>query len=65
MRQTSRCMFDEINMGSYVLIKQLATDINIVGALHPGGNDEIDFVVITVMRKKDFMPKRGTSVIEV
>ncbi len=58
-------IFDEINMGSYVLIKQLSTDINIVGALHAGYNDEIDFVVITVMRKKDFMPKSGTKVIEV
>ena len=58
-------LFDEINMGDYVLIKHHGTMINIVGALHPGGNDEIDFVVVTVMRKKDFMPKRGTSVIEV
>ena len=58
-------MFDEIDMGSYVLIKHKATDINIVGALHPGVNDTIDFVVVTVMRKKDFMPKKGTKVIEV
>jgi len=61
----NQLMFDEIDMGSYVLVKQLATDINIVGALHPGTNDEIDFVVVTVMRKKDFIPKRGTKVIEI
>ena len=58
-------IFDEINMGSYVLIKQKNTNINIVGALHPGVNDEIDFVVVTVMRKENFMPKKGTKVIEI
>lgn len=61
----NRLMFDEINMGSYVLIKHIGTDINIVGALHQGANDTIDFVVVTVMRKKDFKPKQGTSVIEI
>ncbi len=61
----NQLIFDEINMGSYILIKQLETNINIVGALHPGANDEIDFVVVTVMRKKDFIPKRGTRVISV
>lgn len=58
-------MFDEIDMGGYVLIKHRGTMINIVGALHPGSNDEIDFVVVTVMRKENFMPKKGTKVIEV
>ena len=58
-------IFDDIHMGEYILIKQFLTDINVVGALHPGNNDEIDFVVVTVMRKKDFMPKKGTHVIEV
>ena len=58
-------LFDEINMGDYVLIKHRGTMINIVGALHPGQNDEIDFVVVTVMKKENFMPKKGTKVIEV
>ena len=58
-------MFDEINMGDYVLVKHKGTSINIVGALHPGENNEIDFVVVTVMRKQNFMPKQGTKVIEV
>ena len=58
-------MFDEINMGDYVLVKHRGTNINIVGALHPGQNNEIDFVVVTVMRKQNFMPKKGTKVIEV
>lgn len=58
-------IFDKINMGDYVLVKHKGTDINIVGALHPGKNEEIDFVVVTVMKKQNFMPKRGTKVIEV
>jgi hypothetical protein len=58
-------LFDEINMGDYVLIKHRGTMINIVGALHPGQNDEIDFVVVTVMKKENFMPKKGTKVIQI
>lgn len=58
-------VFDEINMGQYVLVKNTKTDLNIIGALHPGQNDEIDFVVVTVMRKHNFMPKQGTKVIKV
>ena len=58
-------IFDEINMGDYVLIKHRGTMINIVGALNPGNNDEIDFVVVTVMRKENFIPKQGTKVIEI
>ena len=58
-------LFDKIDMNSYVLIKHRGTNINIVGALHPGANGEIDFVVVTVMRKENFMPKKGTKVIEI
>lgn len=58
-------LFDEINMGDYVLIKHRGTTINIVGALQYGNNGVIDFVVVTVMKKKDFIPKRNTKVIEV
>src|SRR3990167_9889923 len=43
----NKLIFDEIGMGSYILVKQVFTDINVVGALHPGVNGEIDFVVIT------------------
>ena len=61
----NKLIFDEIQMGAYVLIRQLSTNTNIVGALHTGNNEEIDFIVVTVMRKKDFVPKNGTHVIEV
>lgn len=60
----NQLMFDEINMGSYVLIKN-DDNLNIIGVLHPGNNGVIDFVVITVMKKKDFMPKKNTKIIEV
>jgi hypothetical protein len=62
---TNKLMFDEINMGSYVLIKHRGTMINIVGALQHVNNGVIDFVVVTAMKKKDFIPKRNTKVIEV
>jgi hypothetical protein len=58
-------LFDEIDMGDYVLIKHRGTMINIVGALQHGNNGVIDFVVVTVMKKENFMPKKGTKVIEV
>lgn len=58
-------MFDKISMGSYVLIKQKLTNINIVGVLYHGQNDEIDFIVVTVMKKENFIPKKGTKVINV
>lgn len=58
-------MLDRLDMHSYVLIKRKDTNINIVGALHPGKNGEIDFVVVTVMKKENFIPKKGTKVIEV
>lgn len=62
-KMTNMLLFDEMNMGDYVLIKH--DDINVVGVLSPGNNNEIDFIVVTVMRKHDFKPKSGTKVIEI
>lgn len=57
-------IFDEVDMYGHVLIKT-KDFVNIVGQLKPGDNDTIDFIVITVMKKENFMPKHGTKVIEI
>ena len=54
----------EIENMSTVVIKNKDTNLNIVGQLKmKKGLDS--FVVITVMRKKVFIPKPGTSIYEI
>jgi len=57
-------IFNTIDIGDYVLIKNTKTDLNIVGNLHKQG-DKINFVVITVMVKADFQPKSNTKLIKI
>lgn len=56
-------MLDEININSPILLKNISNNLNIVGVLQQGANDELDFVVITVMIKPNFAAKPGTKVI--
>jgi len=56
---------NEINIYDYILIKNIDTKLNIVGNLKPHGKQNLRLVLVTVMKKEIFHPKRGTKVIEV
>ena len=53
-------IFDKIDVGNQIVIKDGATGLNVVGALKQSGND-LDLVIITVINKKNFIPKGGTK----
>ena len=55
-------IFNKLDIGDNVLIKQ--NDLNIVTQLK-GAGETIDLIVITVMKKQNFMPKSGTKVVEI
>ena len=52
------------NIGDSILIHDSSTDLNIVGALERK-EAMIELVVITVMYKKDFVPRAGTKIVEI
>ena len=56
-------LFNYIDLGDSIVIKNTKTDLNLVCALENDKNSKIDLVVITVMRKKDFKTKGGTKII--
>jgi len=55
-------IFNKLDIGDSLLIKQ--DDLNIVTELEKAG-DTIDIIVITVMKKFNFIPKPGTKVVEI
>ena len=57
-------IFNRIDIGDDVLVKNSRNDINVVGNLAQAG-PKLNFIVITVMKKRDFKPKPGTFVIDV
>jgi hypothetical protein len=52
-------IFDKIDIGDAVLVTNKSNNLNVVGKLERKG-DMLDFIVITVMIKRGFMPKKGT-----
>jgi hypothetical protein len=54
----------ELKNYSAILIKNNKTDLNVVGQLKMREGPD-SFVVITVMRRKNFKPKAGTEVYEI
>ncbi len=58
-------MFNKIDVNQdTILIQNTVSNLNIVGTVVSKGS-MLDFVVITVMQKKDFKAKSGTYVIKV
>jgi hypothetical protein len=58
-------LFDKIDVNKdAVLIQNTVSDLNIVGKIVSNGS-MLDFVVITVMTKKNFKAKSGTYTIKV
>ena len=58
----TKLIINKIDIGDYILITDKSNDLNIVGVLKPVG-EMIDFVVVTVMYKKDFKPQKNTKLI--
>jgi len=56
-----------LNLGDMVLIKNVKSNLNLIIALKENNhhNFRVDCVVVTVMVKKNFKPKSGTSTIKV
>lgn len=57
-------LLSTVNIGDSILIRDTRTNLNIIGVLEKR-ESMIDLVVITVMLKKDFIPKLGTKIIEI
>jgi len=57
-------LFNKIDMGDYVLLKRNYDNLNIVTNIQRAG-DKIDVIVITVMKKQNFIPKTGTKTINI
>jgi len=53
-------IFDKLDLNHPFVISSKSNNLNIVSNLQQRG-DNIDLIVITVMRKKHFMPKAGTK----
>lgn len=54
-------IFDKINVGERVLIKNLESDLNIVGVPKPAPDNVIMFKLITVMRENSFRNIKDTK----
>jgi len=63
---TKQMVRDEFNIGERVLIKNLDSQLNIVGVPKRGGNiNSISFKVITVMRHPAFRNIKDTKIIKI
>jgi hypothetical protein len=60
-----RIIVDDIDVGDEIVIRDKQYDLNLVCVLKPVSGDELKLVVITVMRKKNFKPKRGSKVVDI
>ena len=61
---TDQLLFDKMNIDDAIHIKDSKTDLNLVAQLQ-GSGDKIKLVIITVMIKKNFVPKKGTKSITI
>lgn len=62
-----RMLLDEINIDDEIVIRDHKTELNVVGELNPLDRQgrQFEFVVITIMRKKNFKPKSGSKTVDV
>ena len=60
----SMLLFNKLDIGNFVHIHDTQTDLNLIGKLEATGN-VINLIIITVMFKRDFKPKRGTITVTV
>jgi len=57
-------IFNRIDIGNDVLIRNTRNDVNVVGHLAQDGS-KLNFIIITVMRKQGFKAKQGTYTIAI
>jgi hypothetical protein len=62
-----RIIENSIDVGDEIVIRDMTYDLNLVCVLEPkrGSADNLELRVITVMRKKNFKPKRGSKVVDI
>ena len=56
-------IFDKVDIDEYVHIFNPRNNLNVIGFLKDKGNNTIEFIVVTVMTKRNFKPKPGTLTI--
>ncbi len=61
---TTYLLHDDIDLTDEFLIQDRLNALNLIGTMRRG-NDALELVIITVMKKKNFNPKPGTSIIQV
>lgn len=59
-------MLDKIDIGSYVCIvnKKFNPELNIIGTIKQG-NNQLQFIIVTIMKKNNFYVKNGTYKLEI
>ena len=60
-------VFDKLNLKQYFCIidKSFNPPLNIVATLLNKASSSLQFIVVTIMRKKDFKVKPGTKIIQI
>lgn len=57
---TEELIFDKIDIGAVIHIKNTKNDLNLIAEIKGKGENMI-LKIVTVMIKKDFIPKKGTK----
>lgn len=60
---TKALLFDRIDVGDYIHVKDKKTSLNLIGLLQEKSPYNLMFVVMTVMLKSNFVAKQGTYTI--
>jgi hypothetical protein len=62
---TKALVFDRIDVGDYIHVKDRKTALNLIGLLQEKSPYNLMFVIMTVMIKPNFVAKKGTYTIVV
>lgn len=60
---TKALVFDRIDVGDYIHVKDKKTSLNLIGILQEKSPYNLTFVIMTVMVKSNFKAKQGTYTI--
>ena len=60
---TKALLFDRIDVGDYIHVKDKKTSLNLIGILQEKSPYNLMFVVMTIMLKSNFVAKQGTYTI--
>lgn len=59
---TDKLIFDKLDIGDFIHIFNPSNDLNLITKLEGEGSN-MKLIIITVMIKKDFKPKKGTKTV--